>query len=110
MPRKPAKPFYFTRQEPGQLIYKYRDRSKLTKRHPDGRLRTRRIPKDIVFMDAAEVWVLEHVYGVKPEPKKPLAAREAALVNLIQRTTNEGERAAAQQALNKLRGKHNEAA
>ena len=51
----------------------------------------------------AQAWVLEHVYDVKPVDAG--GAREARLLALIERTDNDGERAAAQFALGVLRAK-----
>lgn len=95
---RPRKPFRFTRVgDDGQIVYLYRDER--------GKEHSRRVPKHITAMQDAQAWVLEHVYGVKPErasqwpevPDKVLKLR--ALAN---GTDNPNEAANARRLLERM--------
>ena len=96
MPRKPNRGFGFIRQASGQIVYKFFSNEKR-------RWCARRLPKTVIYMRDAQDWVLGYVYGVKPETD--FTGRRNKLAALIARTDNAGERAAAQQALNKMMAK-----
>ena len=92
---RPRKTYYFTRQESGQIVYKFIG--------DDGRWHARRVPMSIVAMLDAVEWIRVTLYSdVKVDAPAPNDDRIARLRALADGTDNPHEAAAARRALERL--------